>query len=224
MIERIPAALLARKADQTIVAGWRDPAMQRVCDALRAGLTSYVHGRIELPQAWRLVAKFQDRFLALTRDRRHAHRQKLAGLPRYKLIVFANRASAEALFWLLTDRPEDPREHWLAAGADRLSCYNYEAVRKTRSQSPVPAWTWQMTGEHFSRLKAEIKSSIRRGNPEIAAGLGQEARTWPGFAGVRSQRAALQKVYENEWKAKFGEASSPPPWPRLRYVQRLKTR
>lgn len=225
MTTRIPAALLARKSDQTIVAGWRDPAMQRISDALRSGLTWYVHGSLPLPEASRLVAKFQERFPPLLRDRRHAHRRKLASEPRYKLIVFANRSSDEALFWLMTDRPEDPRESWRdATGLDRLRCYDYEAIRLTRQGAATPAWSWAMTADRFDRLKTEIKDAIRRGAPAIAIGLGEEARTWAGFAGVREQHAALRKIYLHEWARKFRSQSEPPPWPRLRYVQRLRTR
>lgn len=223
MSERIPSALLNRRTDQTVVAGWRDPAMQRVSDALRSGLTWYVQGSLPLPDAGRLMAKFQERFPALTRDRKHAHRQKLAGEPRYKLVVFANRSSDEALFWLLTDRPDDPREKWLDATRSRLRCYEYEAVQRTRAGAETPAWSWAFAADHFKRLKDEIASSIRRGTkPCTAVGMGQEARTWAGFSGVRAQHAQLAKVYRHEWSRKHG--TEPEPWPRLRYVQRLRTR
>ena len=199
--------------------------MQRISDALRSGLTWYVNGTCPLPVAWKLVTKLQEKFPPLMRDRRHAHRQKLAGEPRYKLVVFANRSSDEALFWLFTDCPEDPRETWHdAAGKARLRCYDYEAVRRTRSDADEPAWTWQLTAEHFDRLKNELKNAIRQGSTELAIGLGDEARTWAGFAGVREQHAALRKIYAHEWARKFRSSAVAPPWPRLRYVQRLRTR
>lgn len=224
-MDRLPEALTDRRTEQTHVAGNRDPAMQRVSDALCAGLTWYVQGQLSLADAWRLVAKFQDGFPQLTRDRFHAHRCKAAGKPRYKLVVFANRSSSQALFWLLTDRPEDPREKWLdALGAKRLNCYEYEAVRRTRTGSDNPAWTWQLSPEHFKQLKDEIVLGIRRGTkPCTAARLGQKARTWAGFAGVRSQHAQLARIYHHEWKRKHGNAE-PEPWPRLGWVRRLRTR
>lgn len=225
MTDRIPAALLSRRCDQTVVAGWRDPAMQRISDALLSGLSWYVPGRLALEKAARLVTKMQAHFPQLTRDRRHAHRQKLAGEPRYKLVVFANRPGGEALFWLLTDRPADPREKWRhAVGAERLTCYDYEAVRHTRGNSDSPAWTWQLRPERFKKLKDEITSSVRRATkPCTAASVGLEARTWAGFAGVRKQHAQLERIYRHEWKRKHGN-TEPEPWPRLGYVQRLKTR
>lgn len=226
MVERISASLLSRRTDQTIVAGWRDPAMQRVTDTLRSGLTWYVHGRLPLRDATRLVAKFQERFPQLKRDRRHAHRQKLAGAPRYKLITFANRQSLELLFWLLTDRPTNPREKWQdATGADRVPCYQYEAVQHTREGFGEPAWSWGMTVEHFDRIKAELRIAIRENLSHEAKRIGDDsAKWWPGFGVVRQQRKVLHTIYRHEWKRKFRSSSEPPAWPRLSYVDRLPTR
>lgn len=224
-MNRIPEALTTRRTDQTAVAGWRDPAMQRVSDALLVGLTWYVQGRLPLAEAWRLVAKFQERFPQLTRDRFHAHRRKAAGDPRYKLVVFANRSSSEALFWLLTDRNEDPREKWLdATGVERPRCYEYEAVRRTRAGSGTAAWTWQLTSEHFAERKAELKQAIRGDRPEMVELLRDRTLTWAGFAGVRAQHAELGKVCRNEWVRRYRAGSPPPEWPKLRYVRRLRTR
>lgn len=221
MSERVPSSLLARRGGQIIVAGKRNPAMQRISDALRAGLTWYVQGDLPLTDAARLVSKFQEQFPPLTRDKRYASRRKMAGAPRYRLVVFANRPSAQALFWLMTDRPEDPREQWRDALGDPTTCYQWEAVRRTRTGAAQPSWTWAATREHFREAKARIRKAIRQGRPEDAVAFGAESRTWPGFAGVREQRAALLRVYTAEWART--RADKPPPWPRLSYVQRLKT-
>lgn len=224
MTERIPAALLATRTDQTVVAGWRDPTLQRISDALRAGLTWYVSGSIKLAEASRVVRKLQAAFPQLTRDKRHSSRQGLAGLPRYKLIVFANRSAGEALFWLMTSQPIDTREKWRDATASRtrLTCYQWEAVQQTKAGASAPVWTWAMSSESLARIKDEIRDAIRHGRPTQAVALGNESATWPGFAAVRIQRTALAHLFAGEWTRT--RRDDPPKWPRLRYVQRLKTR
>lgn len=226
-IPRIPAALLTRRTGQTIVCGWRDPALQRISDALRVGLIWYVSGRLPLVDAAQLVDKFRARWPALGRDRKFAHRLRLAGEPRYRLVVLANRARSEALFWLLTDRTDgenDSRESWQDATSNRtrLACYQWEAVRMPRIGAVAPSWTWSMTSAAFAIAKNEIRDAIRSRRAAQATAYGCEAATWPGFAGVRRQHAALAKIYAGEWRRI--RSDDPPLWPRLRYVQRLPTR
>jgi len=213
--------LLALRGGQTIIAGKRDPAMQRISDALGAGLTWYVQGRTGLQNGAELVRKFRTRLLQLTRDRRHAHRQKLAGKPRYRLIVFANRAQSEVLFWLLTDQAEHPAEKWIDSSREKLAFYQWEAIRHTRQGAANPAWTWAMSTRQFSKVKQEIVESIRRGPAERAVAVGQESRTWPGFARVRAQREELKRVYEWEWQRKRSDPA--PAWPGQRFLQRVRT-
>lgn len=224
MIERLPADLLALRSDQTVIAGWRDPALQRISDALRSGLTWYTSGSLALTKASRLVAKLQSAFPDLTRNRQHASRLKAAGKPRYKLVVFANRSGGTALFWLLTDQPTDLREQWLDAtdAARRLSCYQWEAVRQTKPGVALPVWTWAMAAEAFESAKAEVRSHVRSGQLDQVAAIGKWSASWPGFSAVRRQRQALAHVYAGEWR-RAGRADAPP-WPKLRYVQRLRTR
>ena len=224
MIERLPADLIARRSGQTLIAGWRDPALQRISDALGSGLTSYTSGALPLGKACRLVAKLQTAFPDLTRDRKHAWRLKQAGKPRYKLVVFANRSGKTALFWLLTDQPTDLREQWLDAtdAVSRLSCYQWEAVRRTKPGAALPVWTWAMAAEAFKSAKAELKSYVRSGQLDDVAAMGKWSATWPGFSAVRRQRQALAHVYAGEWRRARSDA--PPAWPKLRYVQRLRTR
>jgi len=221
LIDRVPAALLAHRGGQIIIAGKRDPAMQRISDALGAGLTWFVQGRTGLQNGAELVDKFRTRLPQLTRDRRHAHRQKLAGKPRYRLIVFANRPQSEILFWLLTDQAEHASEKWVDSSRDKLTFYQWEAVRHTREGASKPAWTWAMSTDKFANLKREIVDAIRRGPAERAAALGRESRTWPGFARVRAQREQLRRVYEWEWQRKRSDPA--PPWPGQRFLQRVRT-
>lgn len=224
MLQRLSPELIARRSSQTVIAGWRDPVMQRISDALGSGLTWYTSGALTLDKAVRLVAKLQSVYPELSRDRSHAWRLKKAGKPRYKLIVFANRSGATALFWLMTDQPVDTREKWLdAANPDsRLSCYQWEAVRRTKPGAALPVWTWAMEASAFAAAKIEVKQMIRTGQLDRVAGIGTWSATWPGFSAIRRQRQALAYVYAGEWRrARKGD---PPPWPKLRYVQRLRTR
>ncbi len=195
--------------------------MQRISDALGSGLTWYVQGRTGLVNGADLVAKFRTRLPQLTRDRRHAHRQKLAAKPRYRLVVFANRPRSEVLFWLLTDQPEHHSEKWIDASRDKLTFYQWEAVRHTREGASKPAWTWAMSASEFAKMKQEIVDAIRRGPAERAVAIGRESRTWPGFARVRAQREALNRVYQWEWQRKRSDAA--PTWPGQRFIQRIRT-
>lgn len=224
MIERLPADLIARRSGQTLIAGWRDPALQRISDALGSGLTWYTSGALTLSKACGLVAKLQTAFPELTRDRKHAWRLHKAGKPRYKLVVYANRSGAKALFWLMTDQPVDPREQWLDATSSdsRLKCYQWEAVRQTKPGVALPVWTWAMAAEAFESAKAEVRSYVRSGQLDQVAAIGKWSASWPGFSAVRRQRQALAHVYAGEWR-RAGRADAPP-WPKLRYVQRLRTR
>lgn len=224
MTQRLPAELIARRSGQTLIAGWRDPALQRISDALRSGLTWYTSGSLALTKASSLVAKLQSAFPELTKNRQHSSRLKTAGKPRYKLVVFANRSEGTALFWLLTDQPTDLREQWLDAtdAASRLRCYQWEAVRRTKPGGALPVWTWAMTSEALVSAKSELRRVIRNGLIDQAVVWGQASATWPGFSAVRRQRVALANFYAREWRR--SRSDEPPAWPRLRYVQRLRTR
>ena len=195
--------------------------MQRISDALGAGLTWFVQGSTGLQSGAELVAKFRTRHPQLTRDRRHAYRQKEAGKPRYRLIVFANRPQSEILFWLLTDQAEHASEKWIDSTRNKLTFYHWEAVRHTREGASKPAWTWAMSTSKFAKLKQEIVDAIRKGPAERAVALGRESCTWPGFARVRAQREQLNRVYEWEWKRK--RSDSAPAWPRQGFLQRVRT-
>lgn len=224
MIQRLPPTLIALRTEQTVVAGWRNPALQRISDTLRSGLTWYTSGTLPLDKAAKLVAKLQSAFPELARNRNFASRLKAKGLPRYKLIMFANRPGDTALFWLFTDQPIDPRERWLDATSceSRLTCYQWEAVRRTKKGVSTPVWTWAMTAEALLAAKKELRTVIRKGPVERAVAIGRESATWPGFSAVRRQRLALAYLYAGEWR-RFRKGE-PPVWPRLRFVQRLKTR
>lgn len=227
MPARLPPSLAQLQSDQTVICAHFVPAMQRIADALRGGYVHHVSGSVALAQASRLVEKLQTRFPGLGQSKYVAYRNGRAGRARHKLIVFANRASSTAIFHLLTDRPqEEDRENWCDARrkASRLQLYQYEALQATKAGTSGTVWTWQIQRSVVDELKALARISIRAKKAVPVEVLIQESRTWPGFSGVRLQRVALASSITAEWRRTMPSNLPPPEWPRLRYVQRVRTR
>lgn len=227
MPTRLPPSLAPLQSDQTLICAHLFPAMQRLTDALGAGYLSYVTGCIPLAQASRVLTKLQTRYPGLTRDRKHAYRQGKLGLARYKLIAHSNRSAGNLVFFLLTDSPElDNQETWLNATVKRtrLLLYQYEALQMTKAGTHAPVWTWHLSKEVLDEYRETLKVAIRLGRVDSIKAFIEQSRTWPGFYGVREQRAALRHAIEGEWKRTMPEGAPMPTWPRLRYLQRLATR
>ncbi|MEN1959088.1 hypothetical protein WCE41_01930 [Luteimonas sp. MJ246] len=219
--------LEALETNQTKVCAHLVPAMQRVTDALAHGYVHYVGGIVPLKTAPDLILKLQGRFPGLRDNKNQAHYKKTKGAPRHKLVAFANKSSSELWFYLLTDTPRDEdHERWCDARrkATRLELYQYQALQITKAGQPVTSWTWQLQRTVVEKLKGLSKISIRAKKPEAFLTLIQESRTWAGFAGVRNQRAGLRAALTEEWKRTMPSSTPPPEWPRLRYVQRVRTR
>jgi len=198
--------------------------MQRITDALRAGYGYAVVEEVPLPKATRVIEKLQDRFPALTRDRRYASRQRQSDQPTYKLVAFINRSAGHALLILLSTNNSDTSERWQNVQHRRVRIYQYEAVRATKEGQASPAWTWQITADELKRYKSELRELIRAKRSIGVQAFADASARWPGFAGVRKQREAIKRAIEGEWARSAPAGSTPPHWPRLRYVQRLPTR
>jgi len=216
-------ALRQCAAPHTVICTGLAPTLQRITDALVGGYTHAVCGVVPLADAARVVHKLQVRYPVLTRDRRHAWRERQAGRPAHKLIAFANRGSGEMPFVLLTTAPDD-LERWRdVTTKDRPTIYQYEAVRRPREGQAAPAWTWQIGAGEMARYRAEMRELIRRRRIAGVLRFIQQTASWPGFAGVREQREALRKAVTGEWVRSMPH-TEPPPWPRLRYLRRIATR
>lgn len=81
MPPRLTAKLAVLESEQTIICTKVVPAMQRITDALGNGQTYVVSGTVALVDAPRVIAKIQGRFPGLTRNRKHAYRERQAAGP-----------------------------------------------------------------------------------------------------------------------------------------------
>jgi len=102
--------------------------------------------------------------------------------------------------------------------------WSYEAVRQTRPGSAAPAWTWRLQKARYDALRSEIIERVRKRQDDELAALAASTRFWPGFAPVRKQQRALGLLLAGEWRRSRAAGETPPEWPRLGYVRRLKTR
>lgn len=224
---RLHPKLEALETNQTTVCAHLVPAMQRITDALAHGYVHHVGGIVPLSTSANLILKLQGRFPGLRDNKNQAHYKKTKGAPRHKLVAFANKSSSELVFHLLTDQPRDEdHERWCDARrkATRLALYQYEALQITKLGQSGTSWTWQLQRPVVEELKGLAKLSVRAKEPAPVLTLIAESQTWPGFAGVRKQRAGLRAAITEEWKRTMPSSSPAPEWPRLRYVQRVRTR
>lgn len=225
MPTRLHSKLVALESEQTIICKMVVPAMQRITDALGNGQIYVVSGTVDLAEAARVITKLQGRFPGLTRNRKHAYRERMAGRPCYKLIAHANTAASQLQFWLMTNLPEaTDGERWIDACERRPRCYQYEALRLTREGASEPAWTWQMTAEAFDQVRTIMLSQVTRQDDAGLESSIQMSRTWPGFHGIRKQRATLWATVNGHWKRVRGDSIPVPEWPRLSYVRRVRSR
>lgn len=217
-------ALRLCAAPHTVICTSLAPTMQRITDALIGGYTHAVCGTVPLADAARVIRKLQARYPGLTRDRRHAWRERQAGRPAYKLICFVNRSSSEMPFVLLTTQPSEISEQWCDVTKDRPTIYQYEAVRRPREGQAAPAWTWQIRHGELAKYRADMRELIRRRRIAGVLRFVEQTASWPGFAGVREQRESLRQAVNGEWVRSMPHTEPPPPWPRLRYLRRIATR
>lgn len=220
----VPERLKPLTGEQTVICSSRNALMQRVSDVLKSGYTHVVQVQVELGKAQAVIEKLQGRFPMLGKTRTVASKAKAKGLPRHKAVAFWNSSAGHALVYLFTDRPEvADREKWMpveGGKGHRVTFYEYEAVRHDRGGSL--AWTWQMEKAHLQKLEESLVASIRSSEAEAIAIFIQETRTWPGFHRVRAQHKALGELLKAQWK-RAARKEALPTWPRLYYLQRIKT-
>lgn len=212
-------------AGQVVACASPAAALQRISDALRAGLLWYVSG-LTPARKWPAVElKLRARYPTLNRDRKHLSRERKVGRPAVRLIVLNPKGAEQAAFVLLSNMPvEGDGETWRNARSDRIHVWSYEAVRQTRSGADEPAWTWRIQKPRFEALRAEIVERVRKRQNRELLSLSLSSKNWPGFAPVRRQHFALGLLLKSEWARSRSSEAPPPEWPRLGYVRRLKTR
>lgn len=203
----------------------RNALMQRVSDVLKSGYTHAVQMEVDLGKAQSVIEKLQGRFPMLGKTRTVASKAKAKGLPRHKAVAFWNASAGHALVYLFTDQPKaEDREKWepVEGGkGHRITFYEYEAVRHDRGGRL--AWTWQMEKTRLQNLEESLVAAIRSSDAEAIVTFIAETRTWPGFNRVREQHKALGEVLKAQWK-RSARKELLPVWPRLYYLQRIKTR
>lgn len=227
MPSRLPSALQTLESEQTLICAYLVPAMQRITDALRSGYVYYTSGEVDLTAAVSLITKLQGRFPGLSRSRKHAYRVRKAGGARYKLIAHWNGSAGFMRFLLFTDGPTPgDGETWADARwkQSRLTLYEYEALQMTKRGLSGPAWTWRIQRDVVDDYKRFARSCINSRRQDALEQMIQLTVTWPGFSGIRQQRASLKAAVDRDWRIAMPSGVLPPRWPRLRYVQRVRTR
>lgn len=203
----------------------RNALMQRVSDVLKSGYTHVVQMQVDLGKAQAVIEKLQGRFPMLGKTRTVASKAKAKGMPRHKAVAFWNASAGHAMVYLFTDRPEiQDREKWepVEGGkGHRVTFYEYEAIRHDRGGRL--AWTWQMEKARLQKLEESLVAAIRSSDADAIATFIAETRTWPGFNRVREQHKALGELLKAQWK-RSARKEPLPVWPRLYYLQRIKTR
>ena len=200
-------------------------AMQRIGDALGAGLTWHTSGWIDVGKLPGFIAKLATRYPELGRDRHFVHRRRRAGMPVHKLVVFALKDSDRAYFTLLASAP-DEQERWLAGteSGTRPALWHFHALRATKPGTDAPAWTWRLTKAAHGTFRAQVIEWVRSHQDRRLLDFIEEACRWPGFAGVRLQYAGLGKLAAGEWARSRAAGETAPAWPRMGYIRRRRTR
>lgn len=213
-------------ADQVLVCTSSAAFLQRVSDALRLGSRWYVHEIVSEAKWAGIEAKLRHRYPTLSRDRKFLHRERKAGRPAVRLLALQPRGKAAGLieFLLVAAEPvAGDGETWRDATRDRVKIWAYEAVRQTRVGSSEPAWTWRLQKARYDALRAEVVNLVRWSKDAELEALAASTKAWAGFSPVRKQQRALGILLTGEWKRTRAFGTSPPPWPRLGYVRRLRT-
>lgn len=222
-----PEKPAAAGADQVLVCTSPAAFLQRVSDAMRYGLTWYVRGTAPEAKWAGIEAKLRARYPTLSRDRKFLARERKAGRPAVRLFALRPKGRAAGLveFVLVAAAPvPGDGETWRDATRDRIAVWAYEAVRQTRPGASEPAWTWRLQKARYEALRAEIIERVRKRQDDELAALAASTKAWPGFSPVRKQHRALGLLLAGEFKRSRAYTDTPPPWPRLGYVRRLKTR
>lgn len=204
-------------------------AMQRITDALIGGHTWLITGTVAADKWPAVQAKFCDRYPTLKRNRGFVHRRKKAGDAAHRLVAFTPANDTRTTFYLLASAP-DEQEKWANAtiAGSRPELWSYVAMRSTKAGQAKPSWTWRLRSDVFLAHKEKLTEVLKNAPfPQLGPALTtimEDAKKWPGFAGIRLQHAALRKQLTAEWR-RYRRGSEPcPEWDRLRYSQRVKTR
>lgn len=200
--------------------------LQRCADLTRLGYHHFVSGLVPYDRAAAFARKFRDTYAVhLGKDARY--RRKRARLGNAHLLLWMHDASAHELTFVLLvtdgDHPAHQLEHLRdarGAGRARLTITGYELVRRTRSGSAKPTWTWQMTSECYGRWRDRAIRIIRAKNDLELRQAWYSLHRVPGFAPIRQQAKNIERLMRGEWqRTRRGEF--PFRHARIRYIQRL---
>lgn len=161
--------------------------------------------------------------LSLTRQQAWRARRNDGSLARVRLVALLSEKTVD--FLLLADRAFGHEETWLDARSSgaRPCLWAFEAIRQTSPGASSPVWTWRMKKDHFHRIESSIKGFVRRQEDGPLREFAESTKRWPGFSAVRRQHVSLGRLVAAEWRRSGRDMAEIPPWPRIRYVQRIKT-
>lgn len=225
MNEALPRRNPATYTRQVIVCKSPTSAMQRITDATSAGFLWLVNGTVPAAKWQGVEAKFSARYPELDRDRFFVHRQRKAGQPVHRLVVFRPESDERVTFYLLATAP-DELETWLDATNKRTrpALWSYAAARLTKPGEPKPVWSWRIQAPEYIKLRDALIDRVRSHRDADLLAWIESTKKWPGFAAIRKQHKALGLLLAAEWRRSRAAGEPVPEWPRLRYVQRVKTR
>ena len=200
--------------------------LQRCADLVRLGSCFHVSGVVPYDRAPALARKFRDTYLVhLGKDARY--RRRRAGLGNAHLLLWMHDPCAYELTFVLLVTHGDHPAHQLERlrdargnGRERIEITGYELVRRTRTGSTKPVWTWQMTAECYQRWRDRALRVIRIKNDLELRQAWYSLHKVPGFSRIREQAKSVERLMKCDWtRSRRGEF--PFSHTRIRYVQRL---
>jgi len=180
----------------------------------------YAHADLPRKKLLNVLKKLRERLPDLEKNRQHAYKRRLRGLPSHRLIIYFPRKHGHTGFFVLmasTNEPNVANEKWQDARErhQRLTIRSgwWELVRHTRAGMKNPAWTWRLHPAKKKELLEKIRQAGGRQWIRYLEAVRQSARHWPGFAGIRKDHSEIGK----QWRASY-PSKTPPEWPRIPYV------
>lgn len=195
-------------------------SMQIVQTAVARGFQRWTSGFVRFDRAEALAQKFRTLYSA-NPDGPLDLRLRRQGLARVKLLMVADPARLGFHWWLLvsdgegqittreTLRHATEREH-------RNTVAGFELVRLQRAGKV--SWTWRVPLDEFETRRAYATAVATHVDPAMAHSYVELMRNWPGFSGIRAQRAEVwAAMVASRQRAGRADALQIPtlqPWPR----------
>lgn len=205
---------------------YKTPFLQRIADVVRSGHVQYVIGTIPLEKAGFLAHKFETQFKTHL-GKVESCRARMRGEGSARLL-FLHQSDNDHLTWVLLfhpgSAPDLSGQQWRDALTDKIILTGYELVRRTRSGSSKPAWTWRYTLKQYDLLRDSIVNAIRNKQDEGLRQLIHSISRSPGFAGIREQVKKLNELIQSEWKRRRAKSELMPATLHHGYARRLPDR